>query len=126
MENDLERISTLVVKGSYTIVWCMGLLFFLLRTGRSMLVFFFFLNEPAPPEISPFPLPAALPISRVQPGDRDRGRAGDRARRHDPSADPRTPRAPQAGARPLDDPDLARPQRDGGDVRFDEIGRAHV
>src|ERR1022692_44567 len=25
--------------------------------------FFFFLNDPAPPEISPFPLPAPLPIS---------------------------------------------------------------
>src|SRR2546430_86186 len=25
--------------------------------------FFFFLNDPAPPEFSPFPLPAALPIS---------------------------------------------------------------
>src|SRR2546430_2934473 len=26
-------------------------------------LFFFFLNDPAPPEISPLPLPAALPIS---------------------------------------------------------------
>src|SRR2546422_3736496 len=29
--------------------------------------FFFFLNNPAPPESSPLPLPAALPISVVTP-----------------------------------------------------------
>src|SRR3712207_7087044 len=28
----------------------------------SLTFFFFFLNDPAPPEISPLPLPAALPI----------------------------------------------------------------
>src|SRR2546430_3760672 len=35
---------------------------------------FFFLNKPAPPEISPLPLPAALPIPAVP--RRDRGGAG--------------------------------------------------
>src|SRR3990170_3025553 len=55
---------------------------------------------------------------RLQPPDRDRGRAGHRARRDDPGADPRAPRAAQAGAQPVDDPDLARPVRHGGDVRL--------
>src|SRR5256885_8327595 len=44
--------------------------------------FFFFLNDPAPPEFSPFPLPAALPISRhsarVQEHDDFGGLVGDR------------------------------------------------
>src|SRR2546426_9956093 len=31
--------------------------------------FFFFLNDPAPPETSPLPLPDALPISRRPPAD---------------------------------------------------------
>src|SRR6202048_3235786 len=30
--------------------------------GRTFVLFFFFLKDPAPPEISPFPLPAPLPI----------------------------------------------------------------
>src|SRR2546430_14342325 len=42
-------------------------------------LFFFFFNNPATPEISPLPLPAALPI----PARRDRGRLHPRQhRRH--------------------------------------------
>src|SRR5256885_11515311 len=32
------------------------------RWIRSLIIFFFFLNDPAPPEFSPLPLPAPLPI----------------------------------------------------------------
>src|SRR3989449_10203947 len=44
--------------------------FFALRLVvlRRFSFFFFFLNNPAPPKISPLPLPAALPISEVLPG----------------------------------------------------------
>src|SRR5213083_2461830 len=56
---------------------------------------------------------------RVQSQDRHRGRAGHRARRHDSSADPGAAGAPQTRTRPLDDPDLPRPQRHGRDVRLD-------
>src|SRR5256885_15288321 len=39
----------------------------------SLFVYFFFFNDPAPPEISPLPLPAALPISLPPyPGQRER------------------------------------------------------
>src|SRR2546430_888350 len=47
--------------------------------ARFLCFFFFFLNNPAPPEISPLPLPAALPISphreRVRPRDEPLARA---------------------------------------------------
>src|SRR2546430_1382711 len=33
-----------------------------LADHRRVILFFFFLNDPAPPEISPLPLPAPLPI----------------------------------------------------------------
>src|SRR5258708_5773458 len=36
-----------------------------LYPGSLPIPFFFFFNDPAPPEISPFPLPDALPIGRV-------------------------------------------------------------
>src|SRR2546430_13413234 len=39
--------------------------FFLLLYQLPLMCFFFFLNDPAPPEIYPFPLPAALPISHA-------------------------------------------------------------
>src|SRR3989449_4055054 len=35
-------------------------------TGAGAVIFFFFLNDPAPPEISPLPLHAALPISTAR------------------------------------------------------------
>src|SRR5436309_1495073 len=54
---------------------------------------------------------------RVQSEDRHRGRARDGVGRHDPGADPRAARAAAEGAPPVDDPDLPRPQRHGGDVR---------
>src|SRR5213080_4300100 len=60
---------------------------------------------------------------RVQSEDRHRGRARDGVGRHDPGADPRAARAAAEGAPPVDDPDLPRPQRHGGDVRE---GRDHV
>src|SRR2546422_6522863 len=40
--------------------------FFLVRNLRASTCFFFFLNDPAPPEISPFPLPDPLPIPRLR------------------------------------------------------------
>src|SRR5256714_7973720 len=39
-----------------------SILFLILLTQPLLLSFFFFLNDPAPPEISPLPLPDALPI----------------------------------------------------------------
>src|SRR5256885_11371869 len=100
------------------------LLFSYLNDQHPPLDFFFFLNIPAPPEISPLPLHAALPISgqRALPGlagaarrVHATGRAavrgggpgtgrGDRARRRSPA--PRTTgRVRRSGPRP------ARPDR---------------
>src|SRR5256885_2903503 len=62
---------------------------FLLILPRSIRFFFFFLNNPAPPEISPFPLHAALPIYRR---GRDRGPDAAVARR--PGACVRQPPRP--------------------------------
>src|SRR5256885_7009196 len=47
-ENVRTRVSRDIVSVSYRCVLCL---------------FFFFFNDPAPPEISPLPLPDALPIS---------------------------------------------------------------
>src|SRR2546421_55040 len=52
----------------YVVFYCSALFFFyyfsfaLLFLPSFFYSFFFFLNDPAPPEISPFPLPAPLPI----------------------------------------------------------------
>src|SRR5260370_831166 len=40
---------------------------FIFYTLPSLFSFFFFLNDPAPPEISPFPLPDPLPIKGSSP-----------------------------------------------------------
>src|SRR2546429_1524659 len=59
----------------------------LLILSQTQLSFFFFFNIPAPPEISPLPLPAALPFCHDRPGRREptaplrrRGASGPRAR----------------------------------------------
>src|SRR2546430_12486963 len=66
-----------------------------------LILFFFFLNDPAPPEISPLPLPAALPLSGPLP--RLARRAAHAARAAAGSAAPRAERAVAAdpGALPL-------------------------
>src|SRR2546430_14833899 len=63
---------------------------------------FFFLNDAAPPEISPLPLPAALPICD-RPGARDppRGRRIEPRARRAPAHRRRSPRPPPVvGGRP--------------------------
>src|SRR2546428_14016401 len=89
---------------------------------------FFFLNDPAPPEIYPLSLHAALPISgRTRPGWPHRGpspvRPGDRRPgtgwRRPPSPQPGCPPA-GSGGHPRRQPALpAAPGRS-------QIGRAHV
>src|SRR2546430_16555514 len=92
--------------------------------------FFFFLNDTAPPEIYPLPLPDALPISpaRATRGARARGRRVPAVRRR-PRRAGRGVRAVRRtagglrGARRVP----ARAARGGGAVRSRcEIGRAHV
>ena len=61
--------------------------------------------------------------ARVRPGDRDRRRADDRARRHGPGADPAAARAAPARPRAVADPDHPRPVGDRRDVRQ---GHGHV
>src|SRR5256885_5518472 len=76
-------------------------------------LFFFFFNDPAPPEISSFPLPAALPIPRAATGARrgERADADDRCRAGDAGA-----QATRAGLPP--------PPRDGPPAAGDgESGR---
>src|SRR2546421_221149 len=53
------------------LIWA-GFLFLLL--GRPLAFFFFFFNDPAPPEISPLPLHDALPISVILPRRESRPR----------------------------------------------------
>src|SRR5258706_15364080 len=53
------------------------LTFYFTFISLKILIFFFFFNDPAPTEISPFPLPDALPISRGGAGGaQDAGVAG--------------------------------------------------
>src|SRR2546430_14136070 len=57
---------------SLTVDWRRGLLAVTIRVGKLRLrsvqmLFFFFLNDPPPTEISPFPLPAPLRIGGVDP-----------------------------------------------------------
>src|SRR2546428_12361236 len=90
--------------------------------------FFFFLNDPAPPEISPFPLPAALPFCPEALGraavagrllGRCRGdvRGGGSVRGGPPRGAERTGAIPPGGG-------SGRATTAAGGIR--EIGRAHV
>src|SRR3989454_11093385 len=92
---------------------------------RTFLFFFFFLNDPAPPEISPLPLHAALPIGACPRPNRRSGREWTTVR-------PTMPRHSNAPCRRRE----KSPARDrsrwpcrrpcGGNRRTEEIGRAHV
>src|SRR2546425_9715524 len=53
-----------------------------------MFLLFFFLNQPAPPEIYPFPLHAALPTAAGEPGARELGRRDAAQRLGDPGREP--------------------------------------
>src|SRR2546426_1468513 len=55
---------------THTLV-CYG--FYFLPIQFPLSLFFFFLNDPAPPEISPLPLHDALPISKSGPADAEGG-----------------------------------------------------
>src|SRR2546429_9905103 len=46
--------------------------------NRLIMFFFFFLNDPAPPELHPLPLPAPLPISARAPVGEDPRMGGER------------------------------------------------
>src|SRR2546426_9529948 len=66
---------------------------------HSLLIFvFFFLNDPPPPEFSPFPLPAALPIGGMFRGVAARPARGDAL---EPPPPPRRPRRIEQVARPV-------------------------
>src|SRR2546430_6340457 len=67
--------------------------------------FFFFLNDPPTPEISPLPLPAPLPISGGHARHRHpRRRAGSRGRQSRNEHPPASRRRPHRLARPAPDP----------------------
>src|SRR5256885_15050480 len=98
------------------------LLFFFFLRLTSFFSFFFF-NDPAPPEISPLPLPDALPISagaRPQPPG---VRLDGPARLHEQPV-----RTRRVGSRvPLRGPyGTGHDPRGRAGVRRAEIGRAHV
>src|SRR5256885_11766226 len=74
---------------------------FLSLKGSNEFFYFFFLKDPAPPDISPLPLHDALPISRRRPPCASRRRKHRGARRWQASARaPAPPRASCAARRP--------------------------
>src|SRR2546422_447615 len=104
-------------------------LVFRLYIHRCALLFiFFFLNNPAPPEISPLPLPDPLPIYRHRRHDRERRvRAG----HHGAPAGCACPRAALPAVRAAGRRGVVRSSGDRADRTpisraAAEIGRAHV
>src|SRR5256885_15059508 len=98
----------------------------LLMGSAPLTFFFFFLNDPAPPESYPLPLPAALPIPprALWPAPRARRADGSHGCELPP---PRASRSPaQARAFPRRAGAGGSYVRDGQLNRHGEIGRAHV
>src|SRR5256885_16297463 len=79
--------------------------FYVINTSSRMF-FFFFLNDPAPPEISPLPLPAPLPICAAVPPRRrdheDRERAREETHQEEPEVRQRDARRDEESRGHLD------------------------
>src|SRR5256886_13955464 len=90
-------------------------------------LFFFFFNDPATTEISPLPLPDALPIWHRRPASTLAGRFSPDSPRRRTRRSYRTPHpATPPSARQFRASDRARQERHCAHNAGDQIGRAHV
>src|SRR2546430_15033887 len=96
------------------------------KSPHWFIFFFFFLNDPPTPEISPFPLPAALPIFPPPLGLPPRHTsAGTPQSSCDPAPTaPATTSIPHSSGTPLQPP--RRPYLLKVSIQIQQIGRAHV